>query len=235
MNILAIIPARGGSKGIPLKNIKKLNGKPLIYYAIHSCKVSKNINKIIVSTDNVKISKYAVSLGAEIIHRPKIFSGDSSEVESAMMHILEKLEKQKYFPDIVTLIQPTSPLRTSFDIDKAFEKFYNGNYDSVLSGYISKYFLWKENNSKIIPLNYSPNKRPIRQKMKSDLIIENGAIYITKYSKIKKSKCRISGKIGVYLMPEELSIDINNFVDFTISEQIMKSNFYKQRKKIDNL
>jgi len=71
MNILAIIPARGGSKGVPLKNIKKLNGKPLIYHAIHSCQGSKNINKIIVSTDDAKISKYALSLGVEIIHRPK--------------------------------------------------------------------------------------------------------------------------------------------------------------------
>ena len=235
MNILAIIPARGGSKGIPLKNIKKLNGKPLIYHAIHSCQASKNINRIIVSTDDRKISKYAASLGAEIIHRPKKISGNSSEVESAMMHTLKKLEKQKYFPDIVTLIQPTSPLRTFSDIDKAFTIFYHGHYDSVLSGHISKYFLWKKKNSKIIPFNYSPNKRPTRQEMKSDLIIENGAIYITKYSKIKKSKCRVSGKIGVYLMPEELSIDINNFVDFTTSEQIMKSNFYTQRKKIDSL
>ena len=235
MNILAIIPARGGSKGVPLKNIKKLNGKPLIYHAIHSFQGSKNINKIIVSTDDAKISKYALSLGVEIIHRPKKISSDSSEVESAMMHVLKKLEKQGYFPDIVTLIQPTSPLRTSFHIDEAFEKFYNGNYDSVLSGYISKYFLWTKKYAKIIPFNYSPNKRPTRQEMKNDLIIENGSIYITKYSKIKKSKCRISGKIGVYLMPEELSIDINNFTDFTISEQIMKSNSRKQRKKIDNL
>ncbi len=229
MNILGIIPARGNSKEIPLKNLKKLNGKPLIYYAIHSCKRSKNINRIIVSTDNEKISKYATSLGVETISRPKKISGDFAEVEAAMIHILKKLEKQKYFPDIVTLIQPTSPLRTSFDIDEAFTKFYNENYDSILSGYISKHFLWEKNNSKITPNNYSPNKRPTRQKMKSNLIIENGAIYITKYSKIKKSKCRISGKIGVYLMPEELSIDINNFVDFTTAEQIMKSNFYKRR------
>lgn len=229
MDVLAIIPARGNSKGIPLKNLKKLNGKPLIYHAIHSCQASKNINRIIVSTDNAKISEYTTSLGVETIPRPKKISGDFAEVEAAMMHILKKLEKQKYFPDIVTLIQSTSPLRTSFDIDDAFIKFYNGNYDSIFSGYISKHFLWKIKNSKIIPFNYSPNKRPIRQEMKSDLIIENGAIYITKYSKIKKSKCRISGKTGVYLMPEELSIDINNFVDFATAEQIMKSNFYKRR------
>jgi N-acylneuraminate cytidylyltransferase len=235
MKVLAIIPARGGSKGIPQKNLKKLNGKPLIFHTINACQKSKNVNKIIVSTDDAKISKYAQSLGAEIISRPKKISGDSAEVEFAMMHVLKKLEKQKYFPDIVTLIQPTSPLRSYFDIDEAFTRFYNGHYDSVFSGYISKYFLWKKNKSKIIPLNYSPNKRPTRQEMKSNLIIENGAIYITKFSKIKKSKCRISGKIGVYLMHEVLSIDINTLFDFTTSEQIMKSNFYKQRKKFDNL
>ena len=228
MNVLAIIPARGGSKGIPLKNLKKLNGKPLIYYAIRSCQKSKNINKIVVSTDSKKIADYVDSLGVTTISRPKRISDDTAEVESAMMHVLEKLKKDKYVPEIVTLIQPTSPLRTSLHIDEAFTKFYDENYDSIFSGYISKYFLWKITKSKIISFNYSPIKRPTRQEMKSDLIIENGSIYITKFSNIKKSKCRISGKTGVYLMPEELSIDINSLTDFIITEKVMKSNLSKK-------
>ena len=84
-------------------------------------------------------------------------------------------------------------------------------------------------------MNYSPNKRPTRQEMKSDLIIENGAIYITKYSNIKKSKCRISGNTGIFLMPEELSVDINDFSDFKRAEVIMKSIFSKKGPKNDNL
>ena len=235
MKILSIIPARGGSKSIPLKNIKKFNGKPLIYYSINACKLSTNINRIIVSTDNKEISNYVNSLNVETIKRPKNISGESAEVESSMMHILKKLERENYFPDIVTLIQPTSPLRTSFHIDKAFEKFFEKKYDSVFSGFTLKYFLWKKTNAKSLPVNYSPNKRPTRQEMKSDLIIENGAIYITKYSNIKKSKCRISGNTGIFLMPEELSVDINNFSDFKRAEEIMKSIFSKKGPKNDNL
>ena len=209
MEIISIIPARGGSKGIPMKNLKLINGKPLLYYSINSSLNSKYISRTIVSSDHEKILKIAKKLGAEIISRPKKFSTDNATTESVISHSIEFLEKkEKYHPDIIVLLQNTSPLRNSKHIDEAIKLFLKKKYDSLLSCYPSHMFLWKKQNGTGAPLNYDPKYRPMRQRFNNQFI-ENGAIYITKFSSFKKSKCRVSGKIGLYEMPKELSIDID--------------------------
>ena len=222
MKILSIIPARGGSKGIPFKNIKSVIGKPLLYYTVEAAKQSKFINKIIVSTDHQKIANTAIKLGVEVIKRPRKLSGDKIRIEPVIDHVLENLKaKEAYVPDLIILLQNTSPLRTGKDVDKAISVLKNGKYDSVLSVAPSKHFLWKieENNS--FPINYNPIKRPNRQEMKNQFI-ENGAIYVSKYSNYINSKCRISGKIGLYVMKPKFSIEIDEELDLELVKQIMK-------------
>jgi len=120
MNVVAIIPARGGSKRIPEKNIKKLNGKPLIYYSIKNAKSSKLIDKIIVSTDNKKIAKIAKELGAEVpFLRPRNISNDKAKTIDVVKHTISFLEDQNYIPDIITILQPTTPLRSIITLDKS--------------------------------------------------------------------------------------------------------------------
>ena len=219
MDIMAIIPARGGSKGIPLKNLKLLNGKPLIDYSINSSIKSKFITRTIVSSDHPKILKRAEKLGAEILKRPKNLATDSSKLEPVMEHCLNYFKlKENYIPDIIILLQNTSPLRTKKHIDDALNIFLNSKFDSMLSGYISHNFVWKIKNERVIPVNYNPKKRPNRQEFNNQFI-ENGAIYITKYSSFKKSKCRISGKIGFFEMGKELSIDIDTKSDLLQANQ----------------
>jgi len=219
MEIMAIIPARGGSKGIPLKNLKLLNGKPLIDYSINSSIKSKFITRTIVSSDHPKILKRAEKLGAEILKRPKNLATDSSKLEPVMEHCLNYFKlKENYIPDIIILLQNTSPLRTKKHIDDALNIFLNSKFDSMLSGYISHNFVWKIKNERVIPVNYNPKKRPNRQEFNNQFI-ENGAIYITKYSSFKKSKCRISGKIGFFEMGKELSIDIDTKSDLLQANQ----------------
>ena len=216
---MAIIPARGGSKGIPLKNLKLLNGKPLIDYSINSSIKSKFITRTIVSSDHPKILKRAEKLGAEILKRPKNLATDSSKLEPVMEHCLNYFKlKENYIPDIIILLQNTSPLRTKKHIDDALNIFLNSKFDSMLSGYISHNFVWKIKNERVIPVNYNPKKRPNRQEFNNQFI-ENGAIYITKYSSFKKSKCRISGKIGFFEMGKELSIDIDTKSDLLQANQ----------------
>ena len=219
MDIMAIIPARGGSKSIPLKNLKLLNGKPLIDYSINSSIKSKFITRTIVSSDHPKILKRAEKLGAEILKRPKNLATDSSQLEPVMEHCLNHFKLQEnYIPDIIILLQNTSPLRTKKHIDDALNIFLNSKFDSMLSGYISHNFVWKIKNERVIPVNYNPKKRPNRQEFNNQFI-ENGAIYITKYSSFKKSKCRISGKIGFFEMGKELSIDIDTKSDLLQANQ----------------
>jgi len=222
VEIISIIPARGGSKSIPLKNLHLLCGKPLLDYSVQSSLKSKFIKRTIVSSDHNQILKRAKKIGAEIIKRPKRLAGDFSTTESTIKHCLDYLKKREnYFPDVIVLLQNTSPLRTSKHIDDAINQFLKNNVDSILSGYASHHFLWKSKNKEFIPINYNPKKRPMRQKF-AEQFIENGAIYITKYSAFQKTKCRISGKIGMYEMAEELSIDIDTKSDLIKASHIIK-------------
>jgi len=221
MEILSIIPARGGSKGIPLKNITLVCGKPLIYYTISSSLKSK-VDRTVVSTDNKKIASVALKFGAEVVHRPKILSTHKAQIELSIEHTLNYLEKKEsYIPDVIVLLQNTSPLRTHKHLNKALKLFKSGNYDSILSGYISHSLLWTRKKRMMKPLNYNPLKRQNRQQMNNQYI-ENGAVYITKYNFFKKSKCRISGRIGIMEMPEELSLQLDSKHDLFSAEQILK-------------
>jgi len=222
MNILSIIPARGGSTGIPMKNLRKLNGKPLLFYSIKSSLNSRFITRTIVSTDNLKIAKYALSQKAEVIKRPKKLANNKAPIEPTMKHVLAILErKERYRPDLIVLLHNTSPLRTSKHIDEAISQFIQKKYDSMLSGYRSHQFLWKKRGDLVSPINYDPAKRPNRQQIKTEFI-ENGAIYITTYKNFIKTFVRISGKTGMYVMPEELSVDINNESDLILASNILK-------------
>jgi N-acylneuraminate cytidylyltransferase len=225
MKIIAIIPARGGSKGVPMKNLIMLNHKPLLNYTVTASLHSK-INRTIVSTDNEEISKTAKQLGAEVVTRPPILATDESQIEPVMAHVLEQLKQENYVPDIILLLQNTSPLRSSEHIDSALDFFMNNDYDSVFSGFSSHNMLWEVNDTCVKPLNYNPLKRQNRQDMKNQFV-ENGAIYITKNPSFNESKCRVSGKIGIFQMSEEDSIEIDSLNDLFIAEQILKMRIKK--------
>lgn len=226
MIVIGIIPARGGSRGIRFKNIVLLGGKPLIAYTILAAKKSHIFDRIIVSTDNEKIKEVAWDYGAEVISRPKKISQDKSPIEPVLLHVLKYVRnKENYKPDIVCLLQPTSPLRDELDIKAAYKKFINDNVDSLLSVVPNKSFIWQKTKDKFKPINYNFLKRPRRQDMKHQFL-ENGAIYMTRYSTFIKFKNRLGDKIGFYVMDEEKSIDIDNRIDLLLAQQLIK------RKKI---
>ena len=222
MKVLSIIPARGGSKGIPLKNLVMLNQKPLLYYTVIASLKSKIINKTVVSTDNKKIGKVALKLGAEVVYRPKKLATDTTALEPVIEHILNYLNRhQNYTPDIIVILQNTSPLRTAKHIDEALTLMRKQNYDSILSGFSIHTFLWKKSKKVIIPLDYNPKKRPNRQSMDEQLF-ENGAIFATKTKCFTKNKCRISGKIGFYNMPLESSYNVDSYDDLRSIKKFFK-------------
>ncbi len=222
MKILSIIPARGGSKGIPMKNIIKINRKPLLYYSVQSSLNSKYITNTVVTTDNQKIASEAKRLNIDVVIRPKRLSTDKSQIEPAVEHVLHTLKRTRDFiPDIIVLLQNTSPLRTSKHVDEAITIFLKKKYDSMISGYPAHEFLWTVKNGKSIPVNYNPKNRPNRQQINSEFL-ENGSIYITKYSAFIKSKCRVSGKIGIYEMTKEDSLQIDSKDDINMAKKILK-------------
>ena len=220
-NILAIIPARGGSKGIPRKNIRFLCGKPLIAYTIEAALGSKIIDRVVVSTEDGEIAKIARDYGAEIIERPEEFATDSASTEPVLEHAVKYLEKiEDYRANVVVLLQLTSPLRNSQHIDEAIETFFSNKYDSLLSVCPSHAFLWKVDRDRVCPINYDFQNRPRRQDRQPEYQ-ENGAIYITKCDILMSEHNRLGGKIGLYIMPAEDSWEIDTEFDFRLCEQLI--------------
>ena len=161
-------------------------------------------------------------MDVEVIKRPQKFAEDRAQIESSIKHVLNVLKKKEnYVPDLIVLLQNTSPLRNEKHIDEALNLFFKKKYDSVFSGHKAHIFLWRKKNDLVHPMNYNPRKRPRRQ---DDLgeFLENGAIYITKLKLFKKNNCRISGKTGIYVMPKEFSIDIDNKLDLFLASEILK-------------
>ena len=221
---LAIIPAREGSKGIKNKNIKHLNGKPLIYYSIREAKKSKFIDKCIVSTDSKKIKKVALGFGAEVpFLRPKRISTDKTSMYSVVEHAVEFIKKQNQSFDIIVILQPTSPLRKAEDIDKAIKKLITSKADSVVSVCVaehSPYWMRIVQGGKVFPLIKS--KEFLRRQDLPEVYRINGAIYATKKEVLFNQK-RILGKnILAFIMPQDQSADIDTELDFKLTEIILK-------------
>lgn len=218
--IIAIIPARGGSKAIPKKNIKIFAGKPLIIHSIEQALTTPQIDTVYVSTDDDEIAKVSRKVGAEIIHRPREISGDTATTESAIEHALSVLKGK---PNIIVLLQATSPLRPKSSIENAIDKFINGNYDSLLSISPTHRFFWKIKNGQI-NAEYDYMNRPRRQAIKQEDIkyVENGSIYIFTREHFEKNGNRLGGRIGYVIFPEEYSFEIDNYSDFEFLEILAK-------------
>ena len=228
--ILAFIPARGGSKGIPNKNIKLFNGKPLIEWTIRSALLSKLINKVVVSSDSLKILSISKKLGADVVVRPKNISGDNATTESAIIHYLKK--QQDIFNTIV-LLSPTSPIRKKKDIDNAIKQFKSKKLDSCFSASkLLDFLIWKLNKKtrKFESINYNFRKRGTRQKREPNYV-ENGSIYVFKTKLIKNKSNRLGGNIGIYFMDFWQSFEIDEKNDWKLLEIIQKNYILKKNAK----
>ncbi|OUV76479.1 MAG: acylneuraminate cytidylyltransferase [Flavobacteriales bacterium TMED123] len=216
MSVIAFIPARGGSKSIPEKNIKSFCGKPLIFWNLQELQNS-NVDRIIVATDCKKIKDIVLSFNlqkVEVYDRKKENAQDISSTESVILEYIKAEDLNS--KDVFMLVQATSPFTQSSHFDEGLELFKN--YDSVLSCCQSKRFYWERNGK---PINYDIFNRPRRQDFQGSLV-ENGAFYISSVKDIKKSKNRISRNIGMYQMPEYTFTEIDDPEDWIVAESIMK-------------
>ena len=228
MKIVAIIPARGGSKGIPLKNIKKLFGKSLIEHTINAALNSKKINKVIVSTDNEKIARISKSLGAEVpFLRPKKISTDSSNSIDVIKHALKKLEKSKFIPDIIVMLQPTSPFRTSQMIDKSIDLLTKSKSTSIISvAKIKKhpYLSFWHYDKYLKPFKKDFLKYYQRQ-LFPELFYPTGGIYTFWASTLTKYNSLYGPRIMPMIISNEIiNLDIDSNFDFFIAEMYKNYN-----------
>jgi N-acylneuraminate cytidylyltransferase len=233
---IAFIPLRGGSKSIPLKNIMPINGRPLVYWTLDAAIRCSHIEKVFVATDSEEIKRVVEAYGSDqimVVERSKETAEDHSTTESAMLEFANKYDFNN-----ITLIQATSPLLGDVDLNKGFEMFLSGKYDSILSGVRQKRFIWgKDSEENYFPQNYDFLNRPLRQSFEGHLV-ENGAFYITSKERLLETKCRISGKIGLVEMKEETYFEIDEPSDWLIVEGLMKNrkrNAYKQEEILRNI
>lgn len=224
MKTVAVILARGGSKGIPKKNLYKINGKPLLYYTM-SAAIMSNVDEVWVSSDCKDILDYAEEFGVHTLRRPEELAQDHSTSESALLHFAEHVDFDK-----IVFIQPTSPLLKTEDINAGLaisnkKNSGKGEYYSVFSGYkehwVPRWNLFGENKY-LIPEGWNIYARPRRQDVKKK-IIENGAFYITSRKKLLKSKNRYSHPATFYEMPYSRSFQVDTIDDLIIIESLLKN------------
>lgn len=219
MTNIAFIPVRGGSKSIPLKNIKPLNGKPLVYWTAKAANDAACVDKVIIATDcdAIRDAVRGFDLPKVVLYdRDAENARDGSSTESVMLEYLAKTDMKDN--DLFFLIQATSPLLKSEHIEGMYAKKCKDKADSAISCVRNKRFYWAENGK---PLNYDYRARPRRQDF-GGLMMENGACYINTVGNIKRDENRLSGKISVYEMPEYTATEIDEPDDFLIIEKLMK-------------
>lgn len=223
--MLAIIPARKGSKGLKNKNRLIISKLPLIAHSILAAKKSKKISKIIVSTDCKEIAKISKKYGAEVpFYRKKRLANDNSMVMDSYFEVIDRLFIKDTIKNFVALL-PTSPLRSSTDIDNAINLFFKKKASSVISMTEAHYPIdWNHfvnKNKSVRPFNSKFNAVKNRQKIKKTFI-PNGSIYVFDYKILKKTRRYYHKNTFAYLMPHENSIDIDNKLDFEIAAKLFK-------------
>lgn len=224
--ILAIIPARGGSKGVPRKNVRELNGKPLIGYTIEAAKKSNRVSRVVVTTEDIEIATVSREYKAEVPYlRPDELSQDNSPTMECVLHMLNYLEKTEgYVSDYVLLLQCTSPLRNHSHIDEAIDKLLNSDYDSIVSVCEAEVNPYWANIFEGDKLKYfiEEGRKITRRQELPNVYRMNGAIYLIKTEVLKKQKTFEPEEVMGYIMDSYSSVDIDTEMDFKIAEAIIK-------------
>lgn len=220
MKTIGLVPARCGSKEIPLKNIKSFCGKPLIYWSLRSLALSPDIDEVILATDCDEIATVAQSLDIEklsIFKRSPQSATDKAATELVMLEYVNATALAT--ADRIVLLQATSPFTTVDHVNGAIQLLTQQRNDSLLSCARTHNFYWSEDAT---PINYDYTNRPMRQDFKGNLQ-ENGAIYITTVEQLTTSQNRLGGSIGIYEMPEYTALELDKPFEWNVAEAIMRN------------
>ena len=221
-DVVAIIPARGGSKGIHKKNLINFCGKPLVAWSILHAIKANSVDSVWVTSDDDEILEVARSLGAEVIERPHYLSGDTASSESAWLHALDTIEERGIVVDTILGLQATSPIREVSDLNKVLQIFSQGNYDSMLSvAEVEDFFTWRMSSEETLsPVNYDFSDRPRRQTI-GKRYLETGSLYVFRPQALRSVGNRLSGRIGPFLMERYKMFQIDSLEDIKLCSKIM--------------
>jgi YrbI family 3-deoxy-D-manno-octulosonate 8-phosphate phosphatase len=232
--VLCIIPARGGSKGIPGKNLRLVGGKPLVAHSIEAARGTRSITRVVVSTDDPQIAEVSKRVGAEVIERPIELSGDTASSEAAILHALDIMrEQERSDPGIIVLLQCTSPLTNSSDIDGTVQALRDEEADCALAVTPFHYFLWgRDADGSARGINHDKRFRPMRQQ-RDPQFLETGAIYVMRTEGFRAAGHRFFGKTAMYAIPPERCLEIDEPADLALAEARFAA--LRRQHRIDRL
>ncbi|MCP4833808.1 MAG: acylneuraminate cytidylyltransferase family protein [Phycisphaera sp.] len=211
----AIIPARGGSKGIPRKNLWRLNGKPLVCWAIEAAQAAERVGSVVVSTDDAEIAEISRAAGAKVVMRPAAISTDTASSEAALIHALENLDET---PDLTVFLQCTTPLTQGGDIDACIGRLIDTQADSAFTASESHRFLWKRQDD-AVGVNHDGAERRRRQDLETEFS-ENGAVYVMRTPGFLSFRHRFFGRTVISEMPASRSWEIDSLEDIRIVQAL---------------
>lgn len=212
--VWAVIPARGGSKGIEAKNLQKIQGLPLVARSVAAARGARPVSRVFVSTDDEAIAAAARQAGAEIIHRPAAIAGDSATSEAALLHVLEAREKAgDALPDIIVFLQCTSPFTAPADIEGILEALRREDADSALTVVPAHLFLWRRDpEGRAEGINHAMSGRPRRQDLPPEFV-ETGAVYALRVAGFRAAGHRFFGRTALFETAKLRAMDIDDYAD----------------------
>ena len=223
MKTLAIIPARGGSKRIPRKNVLEVGGKALIVHTVNQAQNSDHINRVVVSTDDDEIADVSQCEGAEVLRRPKALSNGTATSESALIHALDELsDTHHYVPDELVFLQCTSPLRKPTDIDNAIDRFRILQLDSLFSVSRFRKYVWKLDGQIPRSVNFDYQAERWREQDFPEQYEENGSIYVLRPWVLRSYNYRFGGRMGLYEMDSWGALQVDTPEDLVLCEAAFK-------------
>ena len=220
MTTVAIIPARGGSKGVPRKNVQRVGGVPLVERAVRTALAAEGVDLVAVSTDDAEIAAVATAAGAVVIRRPEEISGDTASSESAILHAMHELDAAGYDIDVVAFLQATSPFIPSDALSSAVREVREDRADSVFSAFETYGFLWaRTGDDAAVALNHEAGHRPRRQDREPHYL-ETGAFYVFGAEGFRAAQHRFFGRIRIAEVPEWTAIEIDDAQQLEIARAL---------------
>jgi N-acylneuraminate cytidylyltransferase len=218
--VAVIIPARGGSKGIPRKNLRYVGGVPLVGRAIQTAKAASSVGAVFVSTDDTEIAAAAKTYGAEVIERPSELGADDTSSEAVLLHALDVMAARGEEPELTAFVQCTAPLITSADIDGVVTALDAESADSAFAAAGFHGFLWKIDASGARGVNHAHTERKRRQDL-SPTYLEAGSVYVFRTSGFRAARHRFFGRIAVYEIPVSRCVEIDDEADIGLAEALL--------------
>lgn len=224
LDALAVIPARGGSKGVPRKNVRLLCGKPLIAWTIAAALKARSVGRVVVSTDDEEIARLSRACGAEVVMRPAELAGDDAPSETALLHALEQTGVTG---GVLVFLQCTSPLTLPEDIDGTVGRLAEG-FDSAFTATRRRRFFWRWTADGAVPVGHRKSYRPPRQLI-GDEFEEVGAVYAVRVGAFIRERHRFAGRTAVYEIPPERGVEIDDELDFFLAEALLRRRLQGER------